>query len=893
MQIIELYIRDGVFTQPAAATSTSTNNLIDAGASFTSTVEVGYIVFNEKNGTSAKVTAITNDTTLVLSESTDGSNFFTVGEQYTIKSDFKRLDLFEDESVSITDSIKNVRDVAKIFTPFSQQFNVPASKHNAKIFRHYEDQDIINSFDARYKVDALIKLNGTDYKKGKIKLSSVSLKNNKPHAYKLIFFGETIELKDILGEGMLSDLTYPSSLNFAYNHATIFPKFTDAPTDVCFPLITHTKNMRYNNNLYQSLTPVADEKLNYRDIKPAIKVRQIIDAIETTYSDIDFTGEFFNSEDFHNLYLWMHREKGFMSNAPEGGGLNVLRGHFHQVDDTDANLTPSTGTEMRPLFGQSPSFITGTGGANVSLRFNITTASADDKFNVRVYRSSVTSTIGDYTFDIPEQNIYNQELTGATSYSELVLFSNSSSPVNVFIEVTSTNTFNIQTFEILAIKLQSVVGATPISGTYTLDSLSVANTVEINRQMPKIKTFDFITNLFKMFNLVAYKEGTQIRVLPLNDFYSEGVSYNITKYVDTTKNSIAKVLQFKNFNFNFKSKKSYLVEKSDELQADNFGGTDFGLSQGDGGDYKIELDFEKMMFEKLSDENDGDTTTICQGAMLDKDFNATIGKPLLLYIVNQAATPNFLFANADGGGNETVATYNRPSQVFVSGGAVGTSSSALNFSAEQDEFFLDITGSNILKKYYIDYVTSVFEKQARINKVDAYLPLHIILNYQLNDEFIIGNKPYRINSIKTNLLNNKSSLELYSLSQEITAIENSQSSALPRLASITIAGKGTTFVTLGWTPLSDPVANNITGYDIYKDDAFVETLANDISGRTLTSLTSDITYKFSIRTRYTIGGVISFSNDRIVFATTDPAPTALAENGDTLITEGSDTIILE
>ncbi len=864
MQIIELYIRDGVVTQPAAATSTSTNNLIDTGASFTSTVEVGYIVFNEKNGTSAKVTAITNDTTLVLSESTDGSNFFTVGEQYTIKSDFKRLDLFEDESVSITDSIKNVRDVAKIFTPFSQQFNVPASKHNAKIFRHYEDQDIINSFDARYKVDALIKLNGTDYKKGKIKLSSVSLKNNKPHAYKLIFFGETIELKDILGEGMLSDLTYPSSLNFAYNHATISPMFQNLG-DVCFPLITHTKNMRYNTNttsFYESITPVAGEKLNYRDIKPAIKVKKIIEAIEATYPDIDFTGEFFNSTDFHDLYLWMHREKGFMSNAPEGGGLNVLRGHFHQVDDTDANLSLSSGEERRPLFGSPPSFITGTGGANVSLTFNITTASADDKFNVRVYRSSVTSTIGNYTFDIPEQNIYNQELTGATSYSELVLFSNSSSPVNVFIEVTSTNTFNIQSFQIVATK----TGET--SGTYTLDSLSVANTVEINRQMPKIKTFDFITNLFKMFNLVAYKDGTQIRVLPLNDFYSEGVSYNITKYVDTTKNSIAKVLQFKNFNFNFKSKKSYLVEKSDELQADNFGGSDLGLSQGDGGDYKIELDFEKMMYERLSDENpsSGALTTIGQGAMLDKDFNATIGKPLLLYITNQISSTTFVLENVDGGTSPTISEYNRPSQVRV---PVSDSSSALNFGLEQDEFFLEPKGTNLLQKYYLDYVASVFHPQARINKVDAYLPLHIILNYELNDTFIIGNKPYRINSIKTNLLNNKSSLELYSLSQEITAIENSQSSALPRLASITIAGKGTTFVTLGWTPLSDPVANNITGYDIYKDDAFVETLANDISGRTLTGLTSGITYKFAIRTRYTIGGVISFSNDRIIFETTN------------------------
>mgnify|MGYP001156744552 FL=1 len=882
MQIIELYIRDGVFIQPSSATSTSTNNLIDANASFTSTVEVGYIVFNKTNGTSAKVTAVTNDTTLVLSESTDGSNFFTVGNQYVIKSDFQRLDLFEDESVSITDSIKNVKDVAKIFTPFSQQFNVPASKYNSKIFRHYEDSDILDSFDARRKVDALIKLNGTDYKKGKIRLSSVSLKNNKPHAYKIVFFGETIDLKDLLGETQLKDLIFPSSLNFAYNHTTVLDKFINL-SDVCFPLITHTKNMRYNNNQYKS-SSTPSEFLNYRDIKPAIKVRKIIDAIEATYSEIDFTGEFFNTEDFNRLYLWMHREKGFMSNAPEGGGLNVLQAKFHFPDDVDSGLTLQGGTtEMRPLIAQSPDII-GQNSTTATLTFNITTASATDEFNLRVYTPSVE--LFDTGFFTTEENILNEELTGSTSYSRPVNFNNGT--VNVIIEVTSPNTFNISAFNIVA-----STTANSNTGTYTLDTLSVANTVIINRQMPKIKTIDFLTNLFKMFNLVAYKEDDKIRVLPLNDYYLEGVSYDITKYVDTTKNSISKVLPYKSFDFNFKSKETFLVKKSDELQADNFGGINYVLPQGDGTDYKIELDFEKIMYERLSDENNGALTTIGQGAMLDKDFNATIGKPLLLYITRHTSSTNFTFANADGGSPATITEYNRPSQVRVSSGAVSDTSSALNFSIEQDEFFLEPKGTNLLAKYYLNYVTSVFEKQARINKVDAYLPLHIILKYQLNDTFIIGNKPYRINSIKSNLLTNKSSLELYSISADISSVENNQSALLPRLANITVAGKGTNFVTLGWTPLSDPVANNITGYDIYKDDAFVETLANDISGRTLTGLSSDITYKFAIRTRYTISSSVVFSNDRIVFATTDPAPTALAENGDTLITEGSDTIILE
>ena len=844
MQIIELYIRDGI-RYYGNATSTSADNLVDANADFTSTVKVGYIAFNEVDGTSAKITAITNSTTLALS-----ANIFTVNEAYVIKSDYERLDLFEDESVSITDSIKNVKDVAKIFTPFSQQFNIPASKHNSKIIRHYEDSDVLNSFDARYKADALIKLNGSDYKKGKIRLNSVSLKNNKPHAYKLIFFGETVGLKDILGETMLSGLNYDSSLNFTYSHAVIYPKFTSL-ADVCFPLITHTKNMRYNSNSYRS-TP-DNEKLNYRDLKPAIKVRKIIDAIENTFDDINFSGEFFNTTDFNSLYMWMHREKGFMSNADEGGGLRILENIFHLPTDTGLSLI--SGNELRPVQGTPPTLTNS--GVAAFLVVTITTSSTSDTFDFRAEHALYPSVV----------YVDTTGNTGSTSYTFTVSADDGFyfSPINARLLLTSTNTFTISSYEIEAFR-----GAT--SSTYESDVLSVANTVIIGRQMPKMKTIDFLTNMFKMFNLVAYKVDDTIRVVPLNDYYSEGLTYDITKYVDTTKNSISKVLQYKNIEFNFPNKESFLVKKSDELQGANFAGESYGDVEWDGTDYKIEPVFEKMLYERLSDEHPSHNTltTICQGAMLDKDFNATIGKPLLLYIANQIANPTFHFANADGGSDETVSTYNRPSQILIqSDGSVLDASSSLNFGVESDEFFLDPRGTNLLQKYYLDYVQSVFDRQARINKVDAYLPLHIILKYDLNDKFVIGNKTYRINTIKTNLLNNKSSLELYSLSQEVTAIENSQTSSLPRLAALNVTGKSSSSISLGWIPAGALNTDNITGYDIYKDDTFVETLGNDISGRTLTGLDSGITYKLAIRTRYTISSTVAFSNDRIVYATTD------------------------
>ena len=49
----------------------------------------------------------------------------------------QRVDLFDDESVVLTQTIQNVKDVQKVFTDYSKSFSLPATKENNKIFRHY------------------------------------------------------------------------------------------------------------------------------------------------------------------------------------------------------------------------------------------------------------------------------------------------------------------------------------------------------------------------------------------------------------------------------------------------------------------------------------------------------------------------------------------------------------------------------------------------------------------------------------------------------------------------------------------------------------------------------------------------------------------------------------
>lgn len=278
--------------------------------------------------------------------------------------------------------------------------------------------------------------------------------------------------------------------------------------------------------------------------------------------------------------------------------------------------------------------------------------------------------------------------------------------------------------------------------------------------MPKMKIFDFLKNIFTMFNLTAYKENGVITVLPLDDYYNAGRVYDITEYVDTSKKTVSKLLQFKNMIFKFKSKKSYLVQYAEELQGNKFAQESYGNDEWDGSNYKVEVDFEKMMYERLTDEGTNQLTTIVQGAMLDKKFEPTIGSPLLFYCFSTATANPLLFQNQNGSLSQ-INPYLRPSN-SISDITTGSINGTLNFGIEIDETTLG-TGTaaqqnqsnDLFTKYYRNYVANLFSRNSRKTNVSAYLPLNVILNYRLNDIFIIGTTEYRINSIKTNLLTNK------------------------------------------------------------------------------------------------------------------------------------------
>ena len=84
-----------------------------------------------------------------------------------------------------------------------------------------------------------------------------------------------------------------------------------------------------------------------------------------------------------------------------------------------------------------------------------------------------------------------------------------------------------------------------------------------------------------------------------------------------------------------------------------------------------------------------------------------------------------------------------------------------HFITERNEYANNLLfDENLFDQYYSTYINDVFDNQRRITKVTAYLPLKIIYNLKMNDRVSIGSQEYIINSLKTNLTNGKSDIEL-------------------------------------------------------------------------------------------------------------------------------------
>ena len=672
--------------------------------------------------------------------------------------------MFDDESVTITQSIKNVKDIDKIFTSFSKTFSLPASKINNKLFKHYYNFDIVGGFDARIRKPSNIELNSLPFTDGLIKLEGVDLKDNKPHTYKITFFGNTVTLKDTLGDDKLTGLSSLTDLNKTYNAVSVKASLQADPTtqDVIVPLITHTQRLTYDSTTNdQSVGNLAYHSghvkgVSYTELKYAIRLHSIIEAIETKYPSISFSDDFFNNtnQSYYGLFMWLHRKKGDVENL---SGVNESQLKGFTDGTTFIPITSMSNNSLTlPLY--SPPVI----GNVTSLYFESTNLSTDSyKISIRKDGVEVANSGSITSGALFKTSVPSTALNGTSQYT-------------AYIESDNSSTFQLLRFVVSKyVQPNLLFPGNFWYAYYPSSNLSYASdfVFDITQQIPNIKVIDFLSGLFRTFNLVAYIERneTQITVKTLDDFYANPASsspYDITKYIDVSKSQVNIALPYRKINFRHEDTKTILAAKHTQLFGETWGEAQFDFGEKlDGSIYNLKTPFGQMKYERLIDINISGigTTGVQWGWVADDNQESYIGKPMLFYPIRRTSSTQISFLNSPTT-QDPITTYNIPSNSVALSSA--TSSYNMNFNAEQNEWgALESpadTGftNSLFEAYYKNYITSVFNPSNRITKVSAYLPLKILLNYTLADRFIIGGNSYKINSITTNLETGKSEIEL-------------------------------------------------------------------------------------------------------------------------------------
>ena len=661
--------------------------------------------------------------------------------------EFSRLELFNDEKITVSSTIQNISDISKIFTDYSQGFTIPCSPTNNAIFQHFYQNDVDATIDYQNRYNAYIEVDTVLFRRGKIQLEKTNLKNGQPDSYSVTFYGAGVSLKDFFNEDKLSQLNY-STLDHNYTNTEVYNRVTIDSTvtdyNVRYPLITSNRVWQFSGstplpdaNVPSWYDNSADNSKNighvngeivYTELFPAIRVASIFDLIESKYG-ITFNGIFLSSELFTKAFLlYKNKESYHYTNNPV------------ELDFT------SSGGALASAFNTTTNSFT---------RIELDTTNT--VIQIILYTVvSLSSSPSDYFIDMYRNGVYTNTRTGTTTASpfqfseyvnenEIITFK-----IRSYYAITIGINFTYKRTEITSPSTFSIVTGTAVSTATTTSFTDLAGLA------PDMKISDFITGICKEFNLTVYSNTKNVFTFdPIQYWYSKGAVVDITKYTDITSIEIERMKLYKSIEFKYQDSEcmlnKYFLESPLNADAHGYGNTKIGFNY-DGGEYKIESPFENLLHN-----NFGNNLQV--GYCLNKELAPYIPKPVLLYM-NKKATLTSGHIHWDGQANITgYVPFGQDSEILFETGLIPLT---LNFGEEISSFYLVNNPNTIYALYYRDYLVNLYNPKNRLVKVKTILPVSLLTNLQLNDRLIIRDKRYLINEMQSDLTTGDVSFTLIS-----------------------------------------------------------------------------------------------------------------------------------
>jgi hypothetical protein len=543
---------------------------------------------------------------------------------------FTLLDLFQDEKIEVKSSVQDIKDIAMVFTDFSQTFTVPASKTNNQVFKYYYNNDL-DEFNANVRIDGRIEINRTPFRRGQIQLESAEIVDGQVKSYKITFYGDVVTLKDLIGNDKLKDLNY-ATVATTYNGATVETSITSTTDlDVRFPLISSSRLWTYTGGASTDITQTGTA-LTWSELFPALKDVKILDLIEAKYG-VQFVGNFLTDKRFTNSFTWWkNRETADFLSEPFD-----LTFDFSGIADSSSPTYPmlDTADEIN-ILGFDFSLLGATNPITdyeLLINLQVFNLSNSDPYTIDVYKDgafyqSYSPPAGQLT------TVVNETTVGTSSFSavdDLYTFK---------VRTTGSTTFDYTIQYIFSYtETQSNPFPSPPTLTTTTENYQVTDTsntttanFDFNTSAPDIKVTDWLSGTLKQFNLTCYPTDTELefQIEPLQDWYAGGEDVDITPYVDTDKIEVSRPKLYNEINFKWQDSKSFMNEAYKEENEKQYGSLSELFPLYDGGKYEIKLPFETLLFNNFDTVNGN--LQVAYALTKEPDYKPYIPKPVKLYL---------------------------------------------------------------------------------------------------------------------------------------------------------------------------------------------------------------------------------------------------------------------
>ncbi len=666
-----------------------------------------------------------------------------------------KLDLYKDESIVLSSSVLDVQDIKKNTTDFTNSFTVPASANNNKIFKHYYNANIENTFDARVSVFGRIDLGGLPFRVGKIILNSVSVKNGSASSYKINFTGNLIKLTELFNDDKLKDLDL-SAYDHTYDFETVKSGLRATANNINYiysmiakrrfiynsspPNQTNTEdtvNIAYNSSTQAN-------GIQWDELQPSLKLERILEATEAKYN-ITFSRDFFGTDNFKNLYLWLNNTESketaqataiidfnagsnaFMNLTTNIGTYNT-QGDFYKYWTLYINITPLEG------YG--------------NINYSILMYDGDDIIN------QVDNVVG---YGRVGQRIRDNENTGNRDY-------------HIRYEIRAEDTFKYSA----VLEQYLYVNSYQYPAHLTQgNNLEISRNVVVSQFVPDLKIVDFWKGIFQAFKLVIIPiSENEFYVNDVNSYYAEGNLLDVTKYVDTKLIPVERGKILSDIKLNFEEPKTILNAQFKENTGKAYGDEEVIIRDEngqvlDGEDFELKLPFEQILYEKLTDGNNNNFTNIVYAGAFDKNLKSVNPKAHIHYNRRESLSgASIAIRDTDGTVENIGSMVNMPSH---SNG--NTEGNAFLFSREISVYDGGLMVNNLYSTYHKRYIERLFNKRRRDFEVKLKnTPLHILTKLSLNDLIQIKNDYYVIQKFQTNLITQEVKLKLQNVFESDVSI---------------------------------------------------------------------------------------------------------------------------